>query len=105
MTIAYPVANEGRFVIGADDEIIARVSLQNGGATTFSAHRIAAALNYTQDLTDDQLTEDSAGIVREDRDRLLTAIRNLQPCIKAAVRAGIVPKSVADDLNAFMAGR
>jgi len=75
MTIAYPVTTDGRFVIGSDDATICRTALGTEDRPT--GNRIAAALNYTQDLTDDQLTEDSAATVLEDRDRLLAALRIL----------------------------
>lgn len=71
MTIAYPVTADGRFVIGSDDATICRTAL--GSEDKSIGDRIAAALNYCQDL--DDLTEDSAGTVREDRDRLLDALR------------------------------
>lgn len=72
MTIAYPVARDGIHLHAGDGELIGK---------TFD--RLTAALNYTQDLTDAQLTEDSAGTVRDDRDRLLAALRELRSAIKA----------------------
>lgn len=72
MTIAYPIARDGIHLHAGDGELIGRTF------DRLTAARIAAALNYTQDLTDAQLTEDSAGIVREDRDRLLAALKAIQ---------------------------
>lgn len=82
MTIAYPVRQDYTGIIGPHGELIADLANPIGGLPASHAvdraARIAAALNYCFDMTDDNLTEDSAGIVRADRDRLLTALAALQ---------------------------
>lgn len=52
-------------------------SLRDGGDEA-NAARIVACVNYCAGMTAQQLTEDSAEIVREDRDRLLAALSELQ---------------------------
>lgn len=77
MTAPFRVTASGVVVLNALGESVARASY-NMESPKGTGARIAAALNYTHDLTDAQLTEDSAGEVLDDRNRLLAALRELQ---------------------------
>lgn len=87
MTISYPVRTMARHVIDANGAMPASASTCGPSEPDDLLHacrvasRIAATLNYCQDLTDEQMTEDSAGEVLEDRNRLLTALRELRTAI------------------------
>lgn len=81
MTAPFRVTASGVVVLNALGESVARASY-NMESPKGTGARIAAALNYCQDLTDAQLTEDSAGTVIEDRDRLLAALRTAVTALK-----------------------
>jgi len=71
----YAIAGPIDVDAAACDDTFTRCGIE--AASEPPANRISAALNYCADLDDSQLTEDSAAIVIEDRDRLLEALRTI----------------------------
>lgn len=69
----YAIAGPIDVDAAACDDTFTRCGIE--AASEPPANRISAALNYCADLADSQLTEDSAAIVIEDRDRLLAALK------------------------------